>query len=104
MVMSTKYYISGKISNGGAEPIEENLKRFNEVAQQLRAQGHEVFNPAELEVEGGASWEYYLARDLKWIYENRPTLYVLPNWKESQGARLEVEWGQLLGLDIQFVV
>lgn len=92
-------YISGKISDVSRERELLNMTLFNIVEEQLTAQGYEVFNPAKLEIDGG-TWEYYLARDLKWIIDNKPDLYLLANWQESKGARLEVEFAELLGLKI----
>lgn len=93
------YYISGKISDDTHELKLKNLALFNTVEKELLEKGYKVFNPAKLETEG-MTWEHYLANDLKWIYENRPTLYLLHNWQESKGALLEVEFAKLLGLDI----
>lgn len=92
-------YISGKITDSCREKELLNLSLFGVVEDQLRRQGYEVFNPASLEVDG-ATWEYYLARDLLWIIEHKPDLYLLANWQESKGARLEVEFAELLGLKI----
>lgn len=92
-------YISGKISDISRERELLNMTLFNIVEEKLKAQGYEVFNPASLEVDGG-TWEYYLARDLLWIVQNKPYLYLLANWQESKGARLEVEFATLLGLKI----
>ena len=97
-----KLYISGKITDTSPEKQSANLAKFDEVAGILREAGHEVFNPAELEVKGGATWEYYLARDLKWIYDNRPTLYVMSGCETSLGAKLEIEFAELIGLDIMY--
>lgn len=63
--------------------------------------GEDVFNPAELETDGWA-WEKYLARDLLWITENQPMLYMTIGWQESLGARLEHEMALLLGLKITY--
>jgi hypothetical protein len=94
-----KLYISGSITAPTPTEQADNLLRFHEVAERLRKDGHDVFNPAELEVTG-ATWEYYLTRDLVWIYEHRPTLYLLNGWEKSRGARLEVELAKLLGLPL----
>lgn len=93
------YYISGKISAPTREQELLNIEVFYLVERELIARGFEVFNPARLE-EDGRSWEWYLARDLKWICDNKPGLYMLPNWKESRGARLEYQMGRLLNLCI----
>lgn len=75
------------------------MEVFYLVERELTARGFDVFNPARLEVEG-KTWEWYLARDMKWIYENKPALYMLPGWQESRGARLEYELAKLLNLQV----
>lgn len=97
-------YISGAISNPDREVVKKNIQRFNEKEVELEKMGWDVFNPARLEVKGGASWEYYLARDLAWMFEHKPTLYMLEGWEESRGARLEYETAKLLNLNICFEV
>ena len=92
-------YLSGKISDGDKE--ESTFERFNEAESLLKSEGYEVFNPASFEEEN-RSWEYYLARDLLWIVENEPTLYMLKGWEESKGARLEFELASLLELEIKY--
>lgn len=96
-------YISGKISADTREEVEKNLKRFADKAEELKKMGWIVFNPGELECVGW-TWEQYLARDLKFIYENRPILYMLKGWEDSRGARLELETGKLLNLNFVFEV
>lgn len=98
--MKTVYYLSGKITDVTREQELLNMQRFFEVEADLIKRGFEVFNPARLEVEG-ASWEYYLARDLKWIIENKPMIYLINrDWETSRGARLEVEFAKLLHLTV----
>lgn len=96
-------YISGKITDVSREKELVNLQNFFNVEKELIARGFNVFNPARLE-EDCRSWEWYLARDLKWINDNRPILYMLPGWQESRGARLEVEFAKLLGVRIIFPI
>lgn len=93
------YYLSGPITAPTRQEELDNMKVFFDTEADLVARGFEVFNPAKLEVDG-KSWEWYLARDVKWIYDNRPALYMLPGWKESRGARLEYEVAKMLHLCI----
>lgn len=95
------YYLSGKITDADPEIMRRNLQKFYEIEHQLVARGIEVFNPAKLE-EDGRSWEWYLARDLKWINDYRPTIYLMEGWQESLGSRLEVEFARLLKLTILY--
>lgn len=97
------YYLSGKITAPTREEELANLKKFYDVEHQLASRGIEVFNPAKLE-QDGKSWEWYLARDLKWINDYRPTLYMMEGWQESRGARLELAFAQLLGLNIIYPI
>ena len=94
-------YISGKISNLDPYIERQNLKRFFEVEKKLNKLGFRTFNPAKLEKEGG-TWEYYLAKDLRWIVENKPSLYVMRGWEDSTGSRLEVELAKQMGLTIHY--
>lgn len=95
------YYISGRISDETREKELENLRRFVEKETELTEQGIEVFNPGSPEeVKEGWTWEEYLARDIKFIFENKPTLYMLTGWEQSRGARLEYQVAKLLSLPI----
>lgn len=93
-------YISGKITDKTVAREEKNIRRFAEKATELEAAGYEVHNPAAF-TEEGWTWEQFLARDLKFIFDHKPDLYVLSNWEDSLGARLEVECAKLLGLSIE---
>ena len=92
------YYISGKMSDGDSE--ETTFEGFYEAEELLVGQGHEVFNPAELDSEGG--WEECLARDLLWMVDNLPIMYMLVGWEGSRGAKLEYEMALQLGLEIEY--
>ena len=95
-----KCYISGRMSDGGRE--KPTFIGFFEAEKEWVAKGYEVFNPASVESDANKSWEHYLARDLTWIIENRPMLFMLKGWEESQGARLEYEVALRLGLKIKY--
>ena len=92
-------YISGAITAPTRAEELLNMQLFFDAEEVLKEQGYEVFNPATLEVDGG-TWEYYLARDILWIIENKPDIFLLPNWEKSKGARLEVAVAELLKLHI----
>lgn len=97
----TNFYISGKITDGEKET--PNFDFFYEAEEMLKKREgcEKIFNPARLELDS-KTWEEYLTRDLMWISDNKPTMYFLPNWKESRGARLEHEWAKSLGLPIEY--
>lgn len=95
-------YLSGKISATTPEAQKANLDLMNVRAKELRAQGLQVFNPAELEEEGQDSWFYYLARDLHWIANNDCELYVMKDWEGSRGVALEIEFAKVCGKKITY--
>ena len=65
-----------------------NRPLFNEVAAQLRGEGHTVYNPATLPV--GWTHDHYMAITLGWI-ERVDALYMLDGWQNSKGAVMEFD-------------
>jgi hypothetical protein len=104
--MKTKdiVYLSGKISDPSPEKQKENLKKFFKKAEELKGMWEEIVNPAEWETSEVTPWEVYLARDLQYIFENKPDIFMLKNWEDSKGAKLERALGKLLGLSIFYEV
>ena len=92
-------YISGPMTG----MPDHNYPLFNLVAAELRMRGHEVINPAELDaledVPGSMPWEWYLRRDLKAMLDC-DTLVLLPEWRISRGAKLEVYVANKLKMNI----
>lgn len=90
---------------------EFNFPRFNAVARALRASGHEVFNPADKDIERhngvdiskgnitgsleksktehGFSLRAALAEDLQYICASANCIMLLPGWERSNGAQAE---------------
>lgn len=93
-------YLSGKITDKNPAKEKANTQRFKAKAEELRLLGLQVFNPAEYEADGW-KWENYLAKDIDWIYRNKPdTIYLMKGWEKSLGARLEKEVAGHLGMKI----
>lgn len=91
-----KLYLAGPMSG----LPEFNYPAFNEAAASLRVNGHEVINPAEN--DGGdtsGTWAYYMRQDVQHIL-NVEGVAVLPGWRKSKGANLEVVLATALGLPI----
>jgi len=87
---------------------EYNYPAFHAEAKRLRAQGHEVWNPAEQaetqddfnpKTDEAKSHAHYMARNLPAVC-NADAVVVLPGWRNSRGARLEVYVAGALGVGV----
>lgn len=77
-----------------------NYPAFNAAAAMLRAEGHEVFNPAEVtETDRRAA----LKADLTWICDHAEGIALLPGWERSSGARAEHALAVALGLTPRYL-
>lgn len=94
---------------------DHNYPLFDHVTEQLRQQGHEVFNPADLTRMFYGSLDNFLsmdsehqlkairillAKELTWIAVNAEAIYLLPGWENSYGARAEYALGAALKLEL----
>jgi len=85
-----------------------NFPAFSEATQNLRALGHEVWSPAEHDVtkdgfnpstDQPRGMAHYMERDLPEVCR-ADAVAVLPGWRDSVGARLEVTVAQACGIPI----
>lgn len=101
-----RLYLSGAISG---QP-NGNREAFEQAAEALRAQGHAVLSPIELDdtdgVDPGADHdaeEYarLLARDMLLIAERRiEGVVLLDGWENSAGAKAEIAFARACGLGL----
>jgi hypothetical protein len=89
-----KIYLSGPMS--GLPAL--NFPAFMAMAANLRAGGHRVTNPAEINPDGG-SWNDCMRRDITALMDC-DTVATLPGWEHSKGARLEVLIAERLGMTV----
>lgn len=75
-----------------------NFAAFHAMTTNLRAGGHTVTSPAELNPDGG-TWNDCMRRDIAALMECN-TVATLPGWEHSKGARLEVLIAQHLGMTV----
>lgn len=82
----SRIYLAGPMSGYP----EHNFPAFNEAARVLRERGHSVFNPAE-NVEGrtGEPRSFYMRLDIPALLAC-DAVVLLPGWRNSRGANLEV--------------
>ncbi|HEX6940219.1 MAG TPA: DUF4406 domain-containing protein [Longimicrobiales bacterium] len=91
-----RIYLAGPMSGIKAH----NFPAFHARAAELRVQGYDVVNPAELD-DGDASkpWEHYMRRDLA-LLVTCDAVALLPGWQASRGATLEVHVANALGMPV----
>jgi hypothetical protein len=109
-----RIYLAGPMRNYP----EFNHPAFRQATRTLRAGGHEVFSPAEYDVQAGldvagtqgdheelrgAGFDLRaaLGADLAWITSRADAVVVLPGWEESLGVRAEVATAIALGIPVR---
>ena len=99
---SGRVFISGKMRG-----LDERdwRKKFNDAERDLVLAGwhpNNIVNPAKLSlIYPELSRFAYMQIDLK-LLEDCGTIYLLTNWKESQGAKMEWDKAQQLNLTVIF--
>ena len=93
-----KIYIAGKITG------HENYKAdFKKAELDLRLQGHKVLNPADTVARiDGLKHEEYLHICLAMI-DVADAVAFLPNWKDSKGAKMEMEYAKKANKKIMYL-
>lgn len=110
-----KIYIAGPMTG---RP-HFNIPLFDYAANTLRGAGFDAVSPAELDDEetrqaalcspdgrmdkgtlNGETWGDFLARDVKLVADQIDAVALLPGWKDSRGAQLEVFVARLCRLPI----
>ena len=83
-----RIYLSGPMS--GLPGL--NFQTFHSMTASLRAGGHTVTNPAEINPQGG-TWTDCMRRDIVALMD-------CDTWEHSKGARLEVLIAEHLGMKV----
>jgi nucleoside 2-deoxyribosyltransferase len=110
-----RLYIAGPM---GSKAPDYNFASFHAAAESLRAAGHSVINPAELEdtparvLPPGMVWgerptphqrAWFLARDFR-LLSGCDGIALLPDWDKSTGACCELTVALMLGLSAFILV
>ncbi len=93
-----KVYLAGPMRNYP----DFNFPEFHKYAALLRAEGHEVFNPAELGLPQ-SDMRAILAVELDWICREAEAVALMPGWSKSRGARAEAALARALDLKLMGV-
>jgi hypothetical protein len=78
-----------------------NFPAFHTEAARLRALGYDVVNPAEINPDPTTPREECLKRDIAALL-TCDEIAVLPGWRFSEGASLEVEIARATGLGFRY--
>lgn len=88
-----KLYLSGPMTG----MPQYNYPLFHDVADKLRAEGYEVYSPAEIDggeqvLEGGdvQPWKYYMTKAIE-MQMKCDAWAGLPGWWRSKGAKREFD-------------
>lgn len=93
-----KIYIAGKISG---EPRLKMQQKFFDAAEQLTAKGHESFIPSILPDYPDVPHSDYLHICFAMI-DVCDAVYMLSDWQQSKGARLELQYAADWKKDIYY--
>lgn len=91
-----KIYISGKITDS---PTEKVVAKFAQAEQQVKAYGHEPVNPLNNGLDMAEHWNKHIVADIALLLEC-DAIYLLKDWGDSKGARIEANIARECGLDI----
>lgn len=93
-----RIYIAGPCT--GIEDL--NYPAFNAAAARLRADGHEVVNPAENPEPPCRSWAGYMRMSVAQV-ATCEAVAMLPGWESSKGASLERHIARALGMQVVYL-
>lgn len=93
-----KVYLSGAIS--GLE-LDQALANFEKAEDHMKGFGLDPVNPLFNGLERSAAWEDHMIRDIE-LLMGCEAIYMLSNWMDSRGARIEKCIAVEFGLKILF--
>lgn len=91
--MTLRIYVAGPMT--GLPDL--NFPAFARATARLRAAGHTVVSPAEVNPDHSMPWAECMRRDIIELCTCE-AIAVLPGWENSRGAKLEVQIAVALGM------
>lgn len=93
-----KIYISGKITGLNYADVESKFKDAQELLTNI---GFDVINPLNNGLTKEHSWEQHLGKDIELLLQC-DAIYMMDNWMNSIGARIEYQTAVEMNKDILF--
>ena len=90
-----RIYVSGPMT--GLPGL--NFDTFHAKTAELRAEGHFVINPAEINCDPTAGWNECMRADIAQLV-TCDAVYMLPGWEKSRGATLEHHIASALSMQV----
>lgn len=97
-----RIYIAGCVTDGGRYTEAGYSKKFADVEDRVRAMGHQPVNPTTLDHNHQRRWQDYMVVALHAMLDCDEVL-VLPCWRRSKGATIEVQLALRLNKPVKFV-
>jgi len=92
-----KVYISGQIT--GLE-FADAYSKFEFAEKFINSLTHNVaVNPMKLDHVHDQTWESFMVEDIRALF-SCDAIYLLSNWEESKGARIEKAIAKEMGIEI----
>lgn len=93
-----KTYISGRITGLNYEKVKRNFRNgMNEVI----AMGYEAVSPLFNGLPDSATWAEHMVKDIE-ILLGCEAIYMLNNWEQSKGARVEKNIAEEMGFKVMY--
>lgn len=86
-----RIYISGAISS---IDYNEAFELFEHAERVIESRGHHPVNPMKPGEKPGKTWAEYMAEDVV-ILDACDAIFMLHNWRQSKGARIEHSWAEI---------
>lgn len=104
---SLNIFVSGKYTGGCYADVESNIRTAQTYAQALMLRGHNVFCPHTMT----AHWEdsapdilygEYMDMCKEYLRSWADAIFMLPNWTDSYGAKIEHDIAETCRIDIYY--
>lgn len=93
-----RVYISGKMT-GDAHYVQ----KFAKAEIELMAKGHDVINPCDIGGLYGTIFDYEQLLHIDYaLIDCVDAIYMLKDWKDSNGAKLELNYAKCKGKEILY--